>query len=75
MDEETYFRNRSRDTVVDLIRVVRSLQALNRWNDSYIFKVIAKVCRETGASSLLELHLFWLIRELEKHERQNRSGR
>lgn len=69
MDEQIYFRNRSRESIVDLIRVIRSLQRLNDFPDSQIFQTILNVYEEERGNGFLKGHLFYMIEELQKHER------
>lgn len=69
MEEKTYFRNRSRESIVDLVRVIRSLQRLNDFPDSQIFQTILNVCEMDGGSSFLKGWLTYMIEELREHER------
>ena len=69
MKEETYFRNRSRESIVDLISVIRSLQRLNDFPDSQIFQVFLNVIETDGGSAFVKGHLVFMVEELQKHER------
>lgn len=69
MEEQTYFRNRSRESIVDLIRVIRSLQRLNDFPDSQIFQTILNVYETDGAGTFIKGWLAYMIDELQKHER------
>ncbi len=65
-----YFRNRSRDAIVNMLRVIRFLQLANGFKESEIMRAMAIVWRESGdQTSFATLYLFWMIRELEKDER------
>lgn len=68
MEEKTYFRNRSRESIVDLIRVIRSLQRLNDFSDSQIFQTFLNVCENDGGSAFLKCQLTYMIEELTTHE-------
>jgi len=65
-----YLRNRSREAIIDMIRVIRRLQLVNNFKDSEVMRAMAIVWRESGdRTSFCQLYLFWMIRELEKDER------
>jgi len=77
MDNENwYFRNRSRDAIVDMFRVIRQLQLLNNISSSDIIKVMLSVWRETaGSDDFLHLYLAYIVRELLRDERNRRYRR
>ncbi len=69
MKEQRYFRSRSRETIADLVRAIRSLQRLNNFPDSFIFQVFLNVCETHGGSAVLKEHLASIVKELQKYER------
>jgi len=73
-----YLRNRSRESIVDMFRVIRHLQLINNFKDSEIIRAMAIVWRESEAfnnkTSFCQLYLFWMIRELEKDERSKKKS-
>jgi len=73
-DENWYFRNRSRDAVVDMFRVIRQLQLLNGFKSSDIMKAMLTVWRELASDDFIHLYLAYIIRELLRDER-NRHGK
>jgi hypothetical protein len=77
MDNENwYFRNRSRDAIVDMFRVIRQLQLLNNISSSDIIKVMLSVWREKASSDdFLHLYLAYIVRELLRDERNRRYRR
>jgi hypothetical protein len=77
MDNENwYFRNRSRDAIFDMFRVIRQLQLLNNISSSDIIKVMLSVWRETSSSDdFLHLYLAYIVRELLRDERNRRYRR
>jgi len=64
-----YFRNRSRDAVVDMFRVIRQLQLLNSFKSSDIMKAMLTVWRESANNDFIHLYLAYIIRELLRDER------
>lgn len=73
-DEERYLRNRSRDAIVDMFRVIRQLQQINKFDDSQIIRAMISVWRNTEeTTSFAMLYLFWMARELEKDEKSKRD--
>lgn len=69
MEEQTYFRNRSRESIVDLVRVIRSLQRLNNFPDSQIFQTILNVYETERGGTFVKGWLVYMIEELQKNER------
>jgi hypothetical protein len=69
MEEATYFRTRSRESLVHLIRTIRSLQQLNDFPDSLVFQVILNVWELSNGSSFIKIHLAYMIEELRTNER------
>ncbi len=74
MNEDWYFRNRSRDAIVDMFRVVRQLQLLNNFNSSDIMMAMLTVWRESTDETLY-LYLAYVIRELRRDEKNRRARR
>jgi len=74
MDDNWYFRNRSRDAIVNVFRVVRQLQQLNGFKDSEVMRAMASVWKESEItqpeSTLVSVHFYYIIREMEKDERR-----
>jgi hypothetical protein len=68
-DDNWYLRNRSREAIIDMFRVIRHLQMLNGFKTSTILRAMNTVYRETDAP-LVSVHLFYIIRELEREERR-----
>jgi hypothetical protein len=75
-DDNWYFRNRSRDAIVDMFRVVRQLQQLNGFKDSEVMRAMASVWKESevtqGESTLVSVHFYYIIREMEHDENYRR---
>lgn len=71
MDDNWYARNRARDAIVHGARAAREIQLLFGLKNSEVFRIIARVFRDTGGETV-NVRLFYLIRELEKDERSNR---
>ena len=69
VDDNWYLRNRSRDLLVDLFRVARQVQLLIGFKTSQVLKILASVYRETDGN-LVNVHLFYVIREIERDERR-----
>jgi hypothetical protein len=70
-----YLRNRSREAIIDMFRVIRHLQLINNFKDSEITRAMAIVWRESDdKTSFCQLYLFWMVRELEKDERLKRRS-
>jgi hypothetical protein len=73
-----YLRNRSREAIIDMFRVIRHLQLINEFKDSEVMRAMAIVWRESDAfndkSSFCQLYLFWMVRELEKDERLKKKS-
>jgi len=73
-DDNWYFRNRSRDAIVDMFRVVRELQQLNGFKDSEIMRAMAGVWKASEInqpeSTLVSVHFYYIIREMERVERR-----
>jgi hypothetical protein len=67
-----YFRNRSREAIVDLLRVVCQLQALNGFKNSEILKAFHSVAREQG-NALLGAYLFYIAQEFHRQEMRKRQ--
>ncbi len=74
MNENWYFRNRSRDAIVDMFRVIRQLQLLNDFNSSDIMMAMLTVWRESTDETLY-LYLAYVIRELRRDEKNRRARR
>jgi hypothetical protein len=74
MNEDWYFRNRSRDAIVDMFRVIRQLQLLNNFNSSDIMMAMLTVWRESTDETLY-LYLAYVIRELRRDEKNRRARR
>jgi hypothetical protein len=74
MNEDWYFRNRSRDAIIDMFRVVRQLQLLNSFNSSDIMMAMLSVWRESSDDTLY-LYLAYVIRELRRDEKNRRARR
>jgi hypothetical protein len=74
MNENWYFRNRSRDAIVDMFRVIRQLQLLNNFNSSDIMMAMLTVWRESTDETLY-LYLAYVIRELRRDEKNRRARR
>jgi len=72
--DDWYFRNRSRESIVDMFRVIRQLQLLNGFKGSEIIRAMAYVWREVE-NDFAAIYLFYMIRELERDERNRRSRR
>jgi hypothetical protein len=72
MNEDWYFRNRSRDAIVDMFRVIRQLQLLNNFNSSDIMMAMLTVWRESSDDTLY-LYLAYVIRELRRDEKSRRA--
>lgn len=72
MDDNWYARNRARDAIVHGARAAREVQLLFGLKNSEVFRIIAKVFRDTGGETV-NVRLIYLIRELEKDERSNRQ--
>ncbi len=68
-DDNWYLRNRSREAIVDMFRVIRQLQLINGFRTSSILRAMNTVYRETDGA-LVSAHLFYLIREIERDERR-----
>lgn len=68
-DDNWYLRNRSREAIVDMFRVVRHLQLINGFKTSSVLRALSTVYRETDGP-LVSAHLFYLIREIERDERR-----
>jgi hypothetical protein len=47
-DDNWYLRNRSRDAIVAMIRVVREIQLICNFRNSDILKVMGNIYRQTG---------------------------
>jgi hypothetical protein len=74
MNENWYFRNRSRDAIIDMFRVIRQLQLLNNFNSSDILMAMLTVWRESSDDTLY-LYLAYVVRELRRDEKNRRSRR
>jgi hypothetical protein len=74
MNENWYFRNRSRDAIVDMFRVIRQLQLLNNFNSSDIMMAMLTIWRESTDETLY-LYLAYVIRELRRDEKNRRARR
>lgn len=70
-DDNWYLRNRSREAIIDMVRVIRQLQLINNFKVSSIFRAIATVYRETD-DELTSVQLWNLIRDMERGERRRR---
>jgi len=69
-DKERYLRNRSRDAIVDMFRVIRHLQQINDFRDSQVIQAMISVWRSTEeTTSFAMLYLYWMARELERDEK------
>lgn len=71
MDDNWFFCNRVRDTIFHGAHALRALQMASGIRTSQVFRIIAKIYRDTG-NSVATFHLMYLIRELERDERTNR---
>ena len=74
MNENWYFRNRSRDAIIDMFRVIRQLQLLNNFNSSDILMAMLTVWRESSDDTLY-LYLAYVVRELRRDEKNRRYRR
>lgn len=72
MDDNWFFRNRVRDSIFHTMHSLRELQLLSGIKTSEVFKIIAKVYRDTGGERT-NVFLFYLIRQLEQDERIHRN--
>lgn len=70
-DDNWYLRNRSREAIIDMFRVVRQLQLINNFKASSILRALAAVYLETGGE-LISQRLYFLIRDVERDERRGR---
>lgn len=68
-DENWYLRNRSREAIIDMFRVIRQLQLINNFKTSSILRALATVYRETEGE-LTSQRLQFLIRDIERSERR-----
>jgi hypothetical protein len=68
-DDNWYLRNRSREAIVDMFRVIRHLQLINGFKTSSILRAMSTVYRDTDGA-LAAAHLFYVIREIERDERR-----
>lgn len=75
VDDNWYFRNRSRDSIIDMFRVIRQLQLLNNFPASDIMKAMLSVWRESIQDDFTHLYLAYIIRELLRDERSRRGRR
>jgi len=66
-DENWYFRNRSRDAVIDMFQVIRQLQLLNSFNSSDIMKAMLSVWRRSNDDTT-HLYIAYIVRELQRDE-------
>jgi len=75
-DKESYFRNRSREAIADMFRVIRHLQQINDFEDSQIIRAMISVWRTTEeTTSFAMLYLYWMASELERDEKSKRAAR
>jgi len=69
-DKERYLRNRSREAIVDMFRVICHLQQINDFRDSQVIRAMISVWRSTEeTTSFAMLYLYWMARELERDEK------
>jgi hypothetical protein len=68
-DDNWYLRNRSREAIIDMFRVIRQLQLINGFKTSSILRAMSTVYHETDGP-LVAAHLFYMIREIERNERR-----
>lgn len=74
-NKERYFRNRSREAIVDMFRVIRYLMEVNGFKDSEIIRAMISVWRNTeDTTSFAMLYLYWMARELERDEKEKRQS-
>ncbi len=74
-DKERYFRNRSREAIVDMFRVIRHLQQINDFRDSQVIRAMISVWRSTEeTTSFAMLYLYWMARELERDEKSKQQS-
>lgn len=66
-----YFRNRSREAIVDMFRLILHLRAINGFKRSEILMAFVTVCRQYN-DRVLASFLLYLVRLLESEERKNR---
>jgi hypothetical protein len=71
-DENWYFRNRSRDAIVDMFRVVRQLQILCNFKNSDIIRQLASIYRATDGEYMSK-QLYWLAMMIDRDERQSKQ--
>jgi hypothetical protein len=72
--DSVYFRNRSREAIADMFRVIRYLQESNGFEDSQIIRAMLATWRVTeDKTSLVVIYLHWMLQELEKDERLKRE--
>lgn len=69
MKERNYVRDRSREVIVDMVRVIWSLQRLNGFYESQIFKSMLLIYVNGDPSDYVRNRLTKFIKDLEKHER------
>jgi hypothetical protein len=73
-DKELYWKNRSREAIADMFRVIRYVQQVNNFSDSQIIRTMMTVWEATEqTTSFAKLHLFWMANELEKDEKSKRA--
>ncbi len=72
MDDNWFFRNRVRDTIFHGVHALRALQLASGIRTSQVFRIIAKVYRDTD-DVVATYHLNYLIFQLERDEMRNRN--
>jgi hypothetical protein len=74
-DKERYLRNRSREAIVDMFRVIRHLQQINDFRDSQVIRAMISVWRSTDeTTSFAMLYLYWMAVELERDEKSKQRS-
>jgi hypothetical protein len=74
-NENWYFRNRSRDAIIGMFRVIRQLQLLSGIPSSDILKMMLSVWRETSTDDSVHVYLAYVVRELLRDEKNRRFRR
>jgi hypothetical protein len=70
-DRDWYLKNRSREAIVDMFRVIEHLQQINGFKRSEIITAMISVWRERN-DALLAGHLMYMLRSLRYEERRMR---
>lgn len=71
-DDDWYLRNRSRDGIAAMIRVIREIQLLSKFKDSDVLKIMGNIYLQTGGTKVgNELKRLGML--MERDERSNRK--